>query len=62
MEADEFKEDEIKNLFAEISETFKKAVAKYREAMDKSFSDYQKMTSEIETERKRKIEEALKLL
>lgn len=58
---EEFREDEIKNIFAEVKEIFFKSVAKYQEAMEKSFSDYQKKMSEIEEERKKKINEALSL-
>lgn len=59
---EELREDETKNLFAEVKEIFAESVVKYQEAMGKSFSDYQTKISEIEEERKRKINEALKLL
>lgn len=60
--SEELREDEIKNLFAEVKEMFVGSIVKYQEAMGKSFSDYQTKISEIEEERKRKINEALKLL
>lgn len=59
---EEFKEDEIKNLFAEVKEIFSSSIVKYHEAMEKSFSGYQAKMSEIEGERSKKISEALSLL
>lgn len=60
--SEELREDEIKNLFAEVKEIFAESIIKYQAAMEKSFSDYQTKISEIEEKRNKKISEALNLL